>query len=94
VVLRLVVKRSIGEASEGIHNQRSACMRKQIEEIHGGLIASDFDGLLQENGAGVETFFKQHGGVARESIAHGYRPLDGRGTPILGEKRTMQVDAA
>ena len=58
------------------------------------MLRGNFDGLLEENGAGVEALFKEHGGVAGKSIAHGHRPLDGRGAAVLGQQRRVEVDAA
>ena len=64
------------------------------KQIDGGLVGANFDGLLQQNRPGVEAFFKQHGGVAGEGVAHGDGPLDGRRAAILGQQRPVQIDAA
>ena len=55
---------------------------------------ADFDRLLEEDGAGVEALFKEHGGVAGEGVAIGYGPLDGRRATVLWQQRAVQVDAA
>ncbi len=94
VVLRLGMNGSGGEAGQGFNHQRRAGAGELIEEIDGGLIGRDFDGLLEKNGAGVEAFFEKHGGIAGECVAHGHGPLDGRGAAVFGQQRGVQVDAA
>jgi len=47
--------------------------------------------LLKQNGAGVEAFFKKHGGVAGDRIAYGHSPLDGRCAAYLGSKEACRL---
>ena len=85
---------SAGNAGKCLDNQRCAGFGEHVEQFHGGLIGRDLDGLLQENGAGIQALFKQHGGVACVRVAHGYRPLDRCCSAIFRQQRPMQIDTA
>ena len=94
MILRLGVDGSGSQAGKGFDHQRRAGPRQHLEQPRGGLLGADFDRLLEENGAGVEAFLKQHGCVAGEGVAIGHGPLDGRGAAVLGQQRPVQIDAA
>ena len=83
-----------GESGEGFNHQRSAGFGEEIEEFNRGLIGAYFEGLLEKDGAGVEAFFQQHGGVAGDGVAHGYGPLDGRCATVPGQQRAVEIDTA
>ncbi len=94
VVLRPWLDASIGQACQRLHHQRRAAPSQLIEQLHRGQLRSDAEGPLQQDWAGVEAFFQQHGGVAGEDIAVGHGPLNRRGATVAGQQGGVQVDAA
>ena len=47
VILRLGVYGSVGKAVQSLDHQRRSGLRQHVEKSYGGLIRSDFDGLLK-----------------------------------------------
>src|ERR1035437_1395613 len=94
VILRPGLNGSIGYAGQRLDHQRRAALGQHIEQIRRGLLRRDGQRLLEQNRAGVEALFEQHGGVAGEGIAYGPGPLEGRGAAVPGQQRSVQVYAA
>src|ERR1035437_267655 len=94
VILGLGSDGAIEQACESFDHHGRAPFCQFFEEIGGGLIGANSQGLLKQGQAGVEAFFEQHRGVPGECLAPGYGPLDGSGATIFREQGRMQVDAA
>ncbi len=93
MILRLRFDRSIRETGQRFDHEWRAFRCKDRKKIGRGLVRPDFDRLLQQDRPGVEPFFKQHGCIPSESIAHRNRPLDRCGAAIFRQQRGMKVDA-
>ncbi len=94
MVLRLGLNLSRGKPSQGFDHQRRARFGHPIKQIRGRLFLTDFDCLLLQNWPGVESLFKQHGGVAGEGVAVRNGPLDWCSAAVFWQQRPVQVDAA
>ena len=58
------------------------------------VVRSDWNFLLQQDFAGVEAGIDAHAGHAGDRLARCNRPLEGRRTTVLRQKRRVQVDVA
>ena len=67
---------------------------RRRSEGFGGVVGRDWEFLLEEDVAGVESGVDAHGGDAGDGLAVGDGPLDGRGAAIFREQRGVQVDVA
>src|SRR5215471_2284834 len=82
------------QATQSFDHQAGTDCSQTGSESFGSVIGRDGQFALEEDVAGVEPDIEAHGGYAGDGFALRDRPLDRRGTPILREKRGVQVDVA
>ena len=94
LILRSGDEPAVLEQLQGLVERLGAEHGQCVVQAATGFGFGDGTGFLQQNIARVQVLIDLHDGDAGLPLAIGNRPLNGRRPPVLGQQRSVDIDAA
>lgn len=94
MVLLFGLNCSVAECSQCFGHEWAAEFREASGQLRGGFIGRDGNFFLEKHFASVHADIDAHGGYTGNRFAIGDGPLDGSGSTVFGEQRSVRIDPA